>query len=846
MLRSRTAEEAVMRLALVLVFALGLQAQNAVSVRVLLGVTDHAPARWDGSVEARGADVTALDPWRFEGADAIAGSSWKMTTHAIRLFGTAPPEGRPVVANGIIVHLAARQEDAELRVETAQGGFTVRLNEIPYGTSVTRLDGRAFLDRVPAGRQITQTPEEEDFPSAAVDRAGNVWMAYSIFRHHPEHDRLRAPLTVPLTDFAPLRAPTGGDQIVARRYAKGAWEDPVTVTLPGGDHYRTAIAIDGRGTPWVFWSQNQDGNFEIYACAIQDGKPGRRIRISNSPGSDIDPVAATDAAGRVWVAWQSWRDGRASIQAAAQKGAAFGAPVGISKSPANEWNPAIAADRGGRVTVAWDSYRNGNYDVYARTANAKGSWGPEVAVAASARYEAYPSIAYDGAGRLWVAYQEGGVGWGKDFGAYKTAGVALYQGYAIRVRGFDPDGRPIQPAGDVGAVLAGIPRQQADQIGNQRGSEALDPDPQRAPKRGPSASADNMPNPRNTLPRLLVDGSGRIWLAFRSAHPIWWNPIGTVWTEYVVSLNGSEWTRPIFLTHTDNLLDNRPALVSPRPGELLVLGSADNRRQFHLSERSGAATNESPAPGADPFNNDLYLNAIDLGPAREPAAAKPAAPLTAEAADRAESEFVRALRLYRSGPDKLRIVRGEFHRHSEISMDGGSDGTLLDQWRYILDAGALDWVGCCDHDNGGGREYTWWLEQKLTDVFNVPGHFAAMFNYERSVAYPEGHRNVLFAERGIRPLPRLPISKEADPGKAPDTQMLYAYLKFFKGVVASHTSATNMGTDWRDNDPQLEPTVEIYQGDRQNYEMPEAPRSSSEKDAIGGWRPKGLRAWVRS
>jgi hypothetical protein len=34
--------------------------------------------------------------------------------------------------------------------------------------------------------------------------------------------------------------------------------------------------------------------------------------------------------------------------------------------------------------------------------------------------------------------------------------------------------------------------------------------------------------------------------------------------------------------------------------------------------------------------------------------------------------------------------------------------------------------------------------------------------------------------------------------------------------------------------------VENYQGDRQNYEMPDAPRSNSEKDSIGGWRPKGF------
>ena len=102
-----------------------------------------------------------------------------------------------------------------------------------------------------------------------------------------------------------------------------------------------------------------------------------------------------------------------------------------------------------------------------------------------------------------------------------------------------------------------------------------------------------------------------------------------------------------------------------------------------------------------------------------------------------------------------------------------------------------------------------------------------MFTYERSVSYPEGHRNAVFAQRGIRPLPRLPkTADDSPPTPAPDTQMLYRYLRQFDGIVASHTSGTDMGTDWRDNDPIVEPVVEIYQGDRQNYEMPGAPRSN--------------------
>jgi hypothetical protein len=206
--------------------------------------------------------------------------------------------------------------------------------------------------------------------------------------------------------------------------------------------------------------------------------------------------------------------------------------------------------------------------------------------------------------------------------------------------------------------------------------------------------------------------------------------------------------------------------------------------------------------------------------------------------ENAESRTAAALRNYRVG--NLKQLRGEFHRHSEVSMDGGNDGTLIDQWRYMFDPAAMDWVGCCDHDNGAGREYTWWTTQKLTEVFYNPGKFVPMFSYERSVAYPEGHRNVVFAQRGIRTLPRLPKVDESFEGHAPDTRMLYKYLRFFDGVVASHTSGTNMGTDWRDNDPLTEPVVEIYQGDQQNYEMPDAPRANSANDSIGGWRPKGF------
>jgi hypothetical protein len=250
-------------------------------------------------------------------------------------------------------------------------------------------------------------------------------------------------------------------------------------------------------------------------------------------------------------------------------------------------------------------------------------------------------------------------------------------------------------------------------------------------------------------------------------------------------------------------------------------------------------------PQADGANSDIY--ALDLAVNRtqqSPQLQKigpvpPDAPDPAAALEAASAALTQSYRPTVNG-QTLRLIRGDFHRHTEVSFDGRGDGPFVDGYRYSIDAASLDWTGCCDHDNGGAREYTWWLAQKFTDAYSLGAKFIPMYYYERSVVYPEGHRNVLFAERGVRPLPRLPVTAPNSPATpAPDTTMLYGYLHFFTGITAVHTSATDQGTDWRNNDPLVEPFVEIYQGDRQSYEMPGSPRSNTPTDSISGYEAAG-------
>ncbi len=829
-------------------FAAALPIRADMGVRVLLGLMDRAGKKWDGSATIDGGRITKVDPWRFGKDDEIASDgSWKLSTAPVLSFlHLVQRQTPPVGPNGVILWLSGEGEDSKIQVTTPLGPFTFKLADLPYGKFHYALDGNVAVDRIPPSSRLTDSPDEQDYPAAATAN-GDIWVAYVEFKHRPDHDQLRAPYKEKPTDLSPLVAKAEGDQILVKRFSGNRWSEPIAITPPGGDLYRPAIAVDGSGKPWVFWSANQANNFDLWARVIDNGTPGATVRITNSPGSDVFPAATTDSGGRVWVAWQGWRDGRGVIFAATQQGNGFSAPEAVSNSKGNEWNPAIAADSSGRVSVAWDSYRNGSYDIYARTATAPGQWGAEIPVAATPLYEAYPSIAYDGEGRLWIAYETGSDNWGKDFGAHRSSGVPVYLSRGIRMVGLDRSGRLLQPAVNPDVALQGLSDIREDGGGRQVNVKGWERSDSELFTRRPS-NAHPWPenNPRNTLPRLTVDASGRLWLAYRSMHPQVWTPLGTSWSEFVISYDGKAWTGPTYIFRSDNVLDNRPALISKAGGELIVINSSDSRREVQYMLKKGWSLGQllgSAIP--DPYNNDLYASVIKLPAAAGQVPAKsigppPAPALVVESeSERAGTNAVRSYRIDSKG-QPLQIVRGEFHRHSEISMDGGLDGTLIDQWRYILDAASLDWVGCCDHDNGGGREYTWWTTQKLTDVFYTPGKFAPLFNYERSVSYPEGHRNVVFAQRGVRPLPRLPKVDENSTGHAPDTLLFYEYLKKFGGVTASHTSATDMGTDWRDNDPDAEPVVEIYQGMRQNYEMPDAPRSNSATDSIGGWRPKGF------
>ena len=795
-----------------------------VTVLIEMGLKDTEAKSWSGKAAVTGAKVVERESYRFRSDDKLLdGDAWKASSHRPLMA----PKGQPVSALldvfatvGIVLHLTDVKPDATLSLTVGDqkiDGEKIPLKEVLAGKPYAIQNGQVVVRLISTATPVGTSKTEDDFPAACYGPDGTLWVAYISYHLKDESRRIEAAnLKEQPENFKAYYTPEFGDQLFVKSYKAGKWSEPLPITGAKEDLARCAIAAEGDGAVWIVYSANRDGKFSLYARSIKDEKLGTEQALTTGRGA-LHPIACTDQSGNVRALCRLWlptssKVANLSLLTVNCVNGNWTQEHAFS-SGNSTWYPAIAsAPKGEEVAVAFDGYREGDYDILLTMfPGLKGAQG-KGAIAATSRFEARPSVCYDPSGRLWIAYEEGPEQWGKNYGIFEDNGNPLYLARTVKVACL-VDGKLMKPVAE------------------------LPPLGKRMPNPDTGQKVESLL--RYAYPQIGIDGKGRVWLIYRqkfgtryTTHP------GSYWLTFARRLDGDHWSEPIEVHHSDGLLDCRPVLLPHKSGGLRIIHNTDGRY----------TTPETIA-------NQLYMSYVDLPgepvePKLEAHEAGKKDPKLVEQ-QKAEEEAVRRCRGYRieAGGKKYQLLRGEFHRHTEISWDGGPDGSLEDMWRYAIDAAQLDWIGNGDHDSGAGREYSWWLIQKTTDTYFVSDHFTPMFTYERSVNYPHGHRNCMFAQRGVRTLPRLDepnMDKRVGGIHADDTKMLYRYLKELDGICASHTSATSMGTDWRDNDKTVEPIVEIYQGDRMSYEKEAAPRAGydpkgDKKPAnIAGWFPLGF------
>lgn len=779
--------------------------------RVLLvrfGIGDESQTKWDGSVTVQNGKLVEVIGYEMRVGDLVhPPGRWEASTREAFAFRRRPhDEGwlvdlpKPVYLTPRIYFYVQGGESTLLQVKTAQGDFSFHISEIPQIGPKTFLNARVSVERVVqailVGRGGTRADHvrltDNDYPAVTVARDGSIWVAWQGFR--PWGDRVYAEEIEPLAARAPDTKP----------YVLNRGE---------GDVFRTAIAEDTEGKIWVVWSERKNDKWDLYARTF-DGlswSSEHRLSRASQPDTQHQLVRAPD--GTLHLVWQSYRNNRAGIfhrQFDVNNG--WSRETRVSASDANNcWEPSLAIDGSDSLFVAWDQYGPNGYDIRMRERRGN-SWREIVDVAATARFEAHVTVAADQEDRIWLAWHESGVNWGKDWGYpydITEKATGLYNSRTIRMAVYE----------------RGTLRQPAHPI-----TEAL-------------------PRPGNNFyefPQLAVDGFGRVWCFFRHRRPMQHNVYNrtpshhALWEVYAVVYDGEKWSSMMLIPYSTGRNDMRVSISRDQQDNIVAAWPTDRRnfRDF-VNILPDVFVARFPVKG-EPISTTKL-------------AAYQSPPAEAEPAHADEAADVATIRdyTYKVNGKTYHVYRGDMHRHTEISWDGYNDGSTEDAYRYAIDAAALDFLAITEHNFGVKDEYDWWRSQKAADLYRIGNYFVPLFAYERSVPYPNGHRNIVFSYRGA---PILDVQHyEWGPAasyKRQGAERLFGYLRKYSGVAMPHTSGTNMGTNWRDYDPEVEPVVEIYQSDRTSYECVDCWRAADPKvpkKQYGGYRPEGFvsEAWEK-
>lgn len=758
------------------------------SITLVFGAKDVQPSKWNGSISLSQGRIERLAGYHFdENARIIDNHSWQCSTYAWGTFGGG-------------MHPNEKPMPFPTQMQTC--GVTVYFRapaDAEFHVQVPRGEFRFRPMDIPEGEGI--------FPLGALVEVYRTAIVEKLTTSEFEDDYPSLAVDGDKLWLAWVAYKNQADEVFLRGRENGSWQQPVRISEKPGDIFMAAVAAS-HGKPTVVWSERGASGFQL-----RSREPGGRVEtVTASDGNHLFHRLAADAQGNLHLVWQSFRKGRSDIYLATRAQGKWGREILLSDpkrdARANDWAPAVAAGRDGTVWVAWDGYARGSYNIYLRSVK-NGRPGALLEVTNSPRFHANPSLAVDTQNRVWIAWEESRENWGKDTGFLLSGGTGLYDSRAVKIAIWD-GARWLAPLQEIQEVMP---------YGFRRFTQT---------------------------PRLVSDSQGRMWLFVRPRSntklptTLW--AAGGKWEVFATYYRGDRWLEPILV----------PESVGRNGGEVSV--AADGAGNVYAALVTDHRLFGGPNFSHPPQNHDIMLArlraasapAIELGArGTEPPASKPTEPR--------ESAQVRALRDYTiaAGGKTYRIYRGDMHRHTEISLDGAGDGTLFEAYRYALDAGALDYLAVTDHQSGQPNpalsDYPWWRIQKSADMFHTPGFFTALFGTERSLPYPNGHRNLIFAQRGVPILHIQPGEAKAAVNTGP---LLYPFLKKHSGIATSHTSHTTMGTDWRDNDPDVEPIVEIFQGARTSAEREGAPLSPTEKRTelwAGGYRPLGFvhNAWAQ-
>jgi hypothetical protein len=188
----------------------------------------------------------------------------------------------------------------------------------------------------------------------------------------------------------------GNDDIAYRMLQGNTWTSAVRLTNHPLHSWYPSISCGPGGRLDVFWQDDRDGGFRIYARTFDGAAWQPEYCLDTLCRAAAFPSAAASQ-GRPAVAWQEFRTGMNQIFFRAQGPGGWGADSAVSHSTSGAFTPCLVSDAAGDLHLAWEDYRDGNGEIYYRRLSAAtGSWDPEARLTFDPSHSRAPVMACRG------------------------------------------------------------------------------------------------------------------------------------------------------------------------------------------------------------------------------------------------------------------------------------------------------------------------------------------------------------------------------------------------------------------------------------------------------------------
>jgi hypothetical protein len=189
------------------------------------------------------------------------------------------------------------------------------------------------------------------------------------------------------------------------------WEEDWFVTSNSGESVNPALAVDSADNPHLVWSDDTDGNYEIFYKKSKDRGVtwSSRKKLTRTSTYSGYPDIAVDSLDNLHVVWSEDINGNGDIFY--KKGTDAGAtwPLGrrLTNTAAGSEHPAIAIDSSNHIHVVWSDATSGNMEIYYRkSTNGGATWTPSQRLTWTSGGSYFPDLTIDSGGNLHVVWHD--------------------------------------------------------------------------------------------------------------------------------------------------------------------------------------------------------------------------------------------------------------------------------------------------------------------------------------------------------------------------------------------------------------------------------------------------------